>query len=367
MRYCFIFLTIWTTAPLMAQSAGRVGGPCEDCQLIYQDQPRQLNAADTSAGWYDKGRRFVLSGRAFRADGLTPAANVVIYYWHTDARGLYSPKGSQRSRHGHLRGWVKTDAQGRYRIYTSKPQPYPNERIPAHVHFLIKEPNIKNEYYPDDVVFDEDPLVNTAFRRTLESRCGSGVIYTEIRDGVLYGTRDFYLGVNVPNYPHPPSKALVSGLAIGSNCPAFDPTHVWGADKGTHACPMCKYGMRSEGLIVWLNDHPSSIGQWLKSLDGAFLAANPQQRKAFVIYTNPDGTPPTEVAAMLQRLARDLQLKHVALAHVPSPTDSETAALYQINPQAKTTVLVYRKRLVVNKLVNIGTQVPSVEKLFPKL
>lgn len=366
MRYVVFWCTIWGVLPLMAQQPSRVGGPCEDCHLMYEGQPRQLNATDTSAGWHQSQQRFVLSGRAFRADGLTPAANVILYYWHTDAQGLYSPKAGQRSRHGHLRGWVKTDAQGRYQICTSRPQPYPRERIPAHVHFLIKEPQLQNEYYPDDLVFDDDRLVDSAYRRTLESRCGSGVIYTEWNKGVLYGTRDFYLGINVPHYPHPPSTAPLSGLSIGSNCPAFDPTHVWGADRGTHACPMCKYGAHTEGLIIWLNEAPHKLSKWIQDLDRQLAAASPHRRKVFVIYTNPKRQSASELRQLLSAWAEELKLQHVAVAYVPSVTDPQTAALYQINPQVRNTILVYRKRLVVNKIVNLSEPFSTAKNLFQK-
>lgn len=39
-----------------------------------------------------------------------------------------------------------------------------------------------------------------------------------------------------------PSKEIQSGLNVGDESPAFDPQHAWGPDKGSHACPMCKYG-----------------------------------------------------------------------------------------------------------------------------
>jgi len=123
-----------------------------------------------------------------------------LYYWHTDAQGYYSKSKTETTVHGHLRGWVKTDAQGRYAIYTVKPSPYPNDRLPAHIHFSVKEPHL-NEYYTDDVVFENEAFVDAKYRKSVTNRCGNGIIKTSLKEGVLYGKRDFYLGLNIPNYP----------------------------------------------------------------------------------------------------------------------------------------------------------------------
>ena len=104
----------------------------------------------------------MVTGTVFQIDGKTPAPNVIIYYWQTDHEGYYSPKDGmdeQAKKHGHIRGWVKTDIEGKYSIYTIRPSPYPNEVLPAHIHLSIKEPGIKNEYYTDDINFDDDPLL----------------------------------------------------------------------------------------------------------------------------------------------------------------------------------------------------------------
>src|SRR5688572_16022740 len=51
---------------------------------------------------------------------------------------------------------------------------------------------------------------------------------------------------------HAQEQALTSGPDIGKDCPAFDPRHVSGPDKGTTACPMCKYGYQ-QGVMIWMN------------------------------------------------------------------------------------------------------------------
>ncbi len=39
-----------------------------------------------------------------------------------------------------------------------KPAAYPGRTDPAHIHITIKEPD-KSEYYIDDFLFDDDPLL----------------------------------------------------------------------------------------------------------------------------------------------------------------------------------------------------------------
>lgn len=137
---------------------GRVGGECEEgyCELIYLGMSKQINSVDTSAGWFEKGQKLIVKGTVFQLDGKTPAPNVIVYYHHTDSEGYYSlrhDKPENETRHGHIRGWTKTDEHGNYTIYTIRPAPYPNRDIPAHIHWLIKEPDVSNEYWTDDLFF----------------------------------------------------------------------------------------------------------------------------------------------------------------------------------------------------------------------
>lgn len=184
-----------------------IGGGCDGCDLMYIGMPADITPIDTSVGWREKGQKLIVSGRAYRHDGKTPAPNVIIYYWHTDNDGYYAPgKGMDEkvSAHGHIRGWVKTDEKGNYKICTIKPAPYPGQAIPAHIHFSIKEPDLANEYYPDDLNFEDDTLLTPYLKKyPQEKRCGSGIVKT-IRNGdLLLAEHPFFLGLNIPGYPKP--------------------------------------------------------------------------------------------------------------------------------------------------------------------
>ena len=182
---------------------GVVGGPCDGCEGIYEGMPSQLSWETTIAADSEPGERLEISGLLLRPDGKTPAPDVILYVYHTDARGYYSPAPDATGltrRHGHLRGWMKTNALGQYTFRTIKPTPYPNRNIPAHIHPIVKEPD-KHEYYIDEYRFDDDPLLTAEERSRAENRGGSGIIHlAKSSTGLLVGRRDIVLGRNIPNY-----------------------------------------------------------------------------------------------------------------------------------------------------------------------
>lgn len=191
-------------------SVGEVGGPFENGEYIYNGLPGDMNATDTSAGWKLDGQKILITGIVYQRDGKTPEPGVLLYYYQTNTAGRYIHKPEEpRSMapnelgqtHGYIRGWVKTDGAGKYFIYTVKPGTYPTRDAPAHIHFTVKEPNDIKEYYIDDVVFDDDPLLNTETRRKLENRCGSGIVLLVQHGDLQIGERNVMLGLNIPNYP----------------------------------------------------------------------------------------------------------------------------------------------------------------------
>jgi protocatechuate 3,4-dioxygenase beta subunit len=211
---------------------GIVGGGCDGCELMYIGRPGKIGPTDTSAGWREPGQKLLVTGRVYQPDGGTPAPGVIVYYWQTDNSGYYSPGKNQPEgtrRHGHIRGWVKSDADGLYAIYTIRPAPYPNRDIPAHIHLSVKEPSIANEYYTDELVFDDDKLLTSNKRKALENRGGSGVLRTVKKDSLQIGTHNIILGLHIPNYPKR-SPLELSGLPIGSDQPTFMQQRISGCD-----------------------------------------------------------------------------------------------------------------------------------------
>ncbi len=112
----------------------------------------------------------------------------------SDSRGVPGSEASQR--HGLLRGWVRTGADGRYSFDTVKPGPYPDRTVPAHVHPTVLEPG-RRPYWIDDIVFEGEFGVTEQYRRASQNRGGNGIVRLTRRNGVLVARRDIILE------PHP--------------------------------------------------------------------------------------------------------------------------------------------------------------------
>ncbi len=105
-----------------------VGGGCDGCESIYEGMPQQLSWQTAIASASEPGERMEIGGIIYQVDGKTPAPNVILYLWHTDAKGYYSPAPNTTGfarRHGHLRGWLRTNLNGEYKFTTIKPASYP--------------------------------------------------------------------------------------------------------------------------------------------------------------------------------------------------------------------------------------------------
>lgn len=169
---------------------------CDGCEAVLERDPASLGATATIAGVNEPGERMIVEGVVYQADGRTPAANVVIYGYHTNAAGLYaggSPETEASRRHGRLRAWVKTGPDGRYRFHSIKPAPYPNDRMPAHVHLMVREP-ARRPYWIDEIVFQGEFGVTEAYRRTQTGRGGSGITrLTRSTQGVWIARRNIVL------------------------------------------------------------------------------------------------------------------------------------------------------------------------------
>ena len=127
----------------------------------------KLSWIDTLPDFNEPGPKMMISGIIYQADGTTPAKDVVLYIYHTDQDGNYSNKKNEKgwaSRHGYIRGWMKTNEKGQYKFYTLLPASYPNSTALKHIHPTIKEPG-KNEYYIDEFIFDNDPFLTTERRK----------------------------------------------------------------------------------------------------------------------------------------------------------------------------------------------------------
>jgi protocatechuate 3,4-dioxygenase beta subunit len=180
-----------------AQLTPPVQRPAPECEWCgAAEAPSRLGSSVRLADAREPGAPLVLSGRVMRADGRTPAAGVLLYLYQTNQAGTYPTRRGETGnggRHGYLRGWLRTDAQGRYCVATIRPGHYPGRPDPGHVHTTVQEPG-GPEGYIDDFVFDDDPRVDAAYRSRVRNRGGSGITrLTRGPDGVWRGERTIVL------------------------------------------------------------------------------------------------------------------------------------------------------------------------------
>ncbi len=337
-----------------------VGGGCDGCEIMFVGMPANLNSCDTSAGWTEKGQKLLVTGTVYKLDGRTPAQNIIIYYWQTDDEGLYATRqgmNEKAKRHGHIRGWIKTDENGKYSIHTVRPAPYPNDVLPAHIHLSIKEPDIDSEYYPDDINFDDDKLLIPYFKKyPQENRGGSGVVRVLLSGDIQIAEHDIILGLNIPNYPEK-TNGNISGLNIGEDQPSFIPFHAWGPDKGTRTCPVCKYG-RYHGIVYFVGNKPDwiDVKKWLTFLEQESVARN-KYLKAYFVYGNENRYNHSERRRELEQLGSELNLKKIALTFVPSFNDTESEVnLNKVSPTVGNTFIIYKHRSIIDKFVNLKAE-----------
>lgn len=202
-----------------------VGLPCEGCEAVFEGQPARLATHARIAPQNEPGEPLALSGRVLATDG-SPRAGIVIYAYHTDAKGIYPPvadaQGRSAARHGRLRGWVASDDAGRYAFDTIRPGSYPARDVPAHIHMHVLEPGCAT-YYIDDVMFTDDPLLTAAQRRAHAiGRGGSGIATPTRAAAGWQVTRDIRLGAGIPGYRACAGRATARATADSAAACAWD-------------------------------------------------------------------------------------------------------------------------------------------------
>ena len=183
----------------------KVGSTCEGCEAVYESPIlfSKLPFVDTVPGFNEDGPKIEISGIIYKADGKTPAPDVVLYIYHTDQDGKYSGGSNEDGwgkRHGIRRSWIKTNSDGYYKFYTLIPASYPNSTIVKHIHPTVKEPG-KTPYWIDDFVFANDPFLTEKEKNRKNPVGGNGVLIPEENKGILKATRNIILGMNVKDYP----------------------------------------------------------------------------------------------------------------------------------------------------------------------
>jgi protocatechuate 3,4-dioxygenase beta subunit len=159
------------------------------------EEPSNLSWRTVITSNEEPGRPLIVSGRIFGPDGKTPLEGITIHVYHTDNRGLYTDdRGNGVNPPARLRGWMKTDRDGRYEFRTIKPASYPNTDNPEHIHSKVFGPGFA-ERWIDNFNFDDDPLITREMRSRVADRGNFSPVMAVTRgsDGILQCVRDIRL------------------------------------------------------------------------------------------------------------------------------------------------------------------------------
>ena len=135
-----------------------------------------------------KGTPLDIEGRVLAADCTTPLRDTELDIWQANDEGHYDNDGSMKGVGMLLRGRVRTDGDGRYRVKSILPGRYLNGRQyrPAHVHVKLRAKDHQalttQLYFPDDPFNEIDPFIHQSL-----------VMDVKKTDGALKARFDFVL------------------------------------------------------------------------------------------------------------------------------------------------------------------------------
>lgn len=198
-----LFFTSCTHSQTNDNFQKKLIGSCEGCEAVFEYGDQELKNNITLPGFNDGELKIKISGTIYRPDGATPAEDVILYIYHTDKDGIYANKYHKKNwerRHGYLRGWIKTGADGRYTFNTIKPGIYPNRAAPAHIHATILEPAGKY-YWIEDYYFSGDTLLTERELNPAAPRGGTNGVLELKKEGNLWvAEKNIILGKHVNGY-----------------------------------------------------------------------------------------------------------------------------------------------------------------------
>ena len=166
---------------------------------IYDRADNQLRNTDTIPDYRSKTNKLKLTGIIYQSDGVTPAKDVILYVSQPDENGDFQMKRDEhRKRYVHHQGWIKTDADGRYTLYTFMPGKYLYAKELKKIHRVIKEPG-KPEYEINSFFFNDDPLIPEL---TLACRAQAvpSMLRLEKEGDMLVATKDIKLNKSIKDF-----------------------------------------------------------------------------------------------------------------------------------------------------------------------
>ena len=193
MKKLITLLTFAAFSLLQAQETANLPENFKKRSPIYDYSEKKLNNVDTIPDFEAKSQKLKITGTIYESDGITPAKNVLLFIHHTDENGNFELKRQNKKRYVHHRGWVKTDADGKYTFYTFVPGNYMYSNELKQILPIVKEPN-KPEYKIETFLFDDDPLLTGKCRTKVEETNPNRILKLNKKEGLFEATRDIVLG-----------------------------------------------------------------------------------------------------------------------------------------------------------------------------
>ena len=104
-----------------------------------------------------------VTGRVLDKATGKPIPGAEVYVYQTDWKGIYgdSPHTPR------LKATMYTRSDGLYEFTSVRPASYPNEKVLAHVHYVVYADGYKE--WQGELVFEDDPLLTSERREEVEA------------------------------------------------------------------------------------------------------------------------------------------------------------------------------------------------------
>lgn len=163
---------------------------------IYDRAEDQLSNTDTIPDFRSKTSKLKLTGIIYQSDGVTPAKDVILFIEQPNEDGDFDLRNTGDARYVFHRSWVKTNADGRYTLYTFVPGGDRRYNQMQQIFPLVKEPS-KQEYQVDSFLFEEDPLLTKTCRKRMAKKGDtSRILKLKTEDGMFVAERNIILKVD---------------------------------------------------------------------------------------------------------------------------------------------------------------------------
>ena len=150
-------------------------------ERAQRDRPAIITSKARIAPPSEPGAPLIVRGRAVAEDGRTPLTNAIVFAYHTDKDGHYDREGAG-PHSWRLKGWARTDADGRFEFTTIRPGAYPRRNTAEHIHLNIFLEDGRR-YWAAGIEFDDDPLVTERSRTESQGRGVFGGVVHVRREG----------------------------------------------------------------------------------------------------------------------------------------------------------------------------------------